>query len=61
MVEPSEEAVLRFQKTFKEQYGKDYSYEEAREAFCNLVGFYELLYKIDREQKLNAKENKSKN
>lgn len=52
----SEESVLKFQKTFKKSYGVDYTYEQAYEAAHNLFGFFELLYQIDREQKLNAKE-----
>ena len=60
MAELSEESVLKFQKVFKEQYGKEYSYKEAWEASHNLVGFFELLYKIDREQKTNAKSKQRK-
>ena len=47
MVQLSRESVLKWQKLFKEEYGKEFTYEEAYEAAHNLVGFFDLLLKID--------------
>ena len=52
----SEKATKKFKQIFKKEYGVNYTDEEAQEAAFNLYGFFELLYKIDREQKLNAKQ-----
>ena len=48
MVHISPETVAKFKKMFKEEYGADYSDEEAFEATHNLIGFFSLLLKIDR-------------
>lgn len=55
MIDPSKESVLKFQKSFKEKYGVNYSYEEAHEAAYNLYSFFETLMEIDREQKSKSK------
>ena len=47
----SEKSIQKFKKIFKEDYGVEYSDEEAREASENLVGFFDLLYKIDKRNK----------
>ena len=47
----SEKSIQKFKKIFKEDYGVEYSDEEAREAAENLVGFFDLLYKIDKRNK----------
>lgn len=49
------ETVLRFQKVFAKDYGKKLSYKEAHEAAYNLIGFFDLLLKIDRRNKGNIK------
>ncbi len=50
MVHITPESVEQWRKTFKEQYGVDYSDQEAREAASNLVGLFDLLLKMDRKQ-----------
>ena len=47
MVQFSKERILEFQRIFEEDYGKKLSYKEAHEAVHNLVGFFDLLLKID--------------
>ncbi len=44
----SEETIKRFQETFKKEYGRKLSKKEASEATYNLLGFFDLLLKIDR-------------
>ncbi len=48
MANLSDESIRDFQRIFKEQYGKEMSWEEAADAGGRLVDFFELLYKIDR-------------
>ena len=55
MVQLSRESVLKWQKLFEEEYGKEFTYEEAYEAAHNLVGFFDLLLKIDRRDKLKKR------
>jgi len=47
MVQLSKERILELQRIFKEEYGKELSFAEATEAANNLVGFFDLLLKID--------------
>lgn len=54
----SEETVQRFQKIFEKEYGKKLSKKEAFEAAYNLLGFFDLLLKIDR--RVNPQRYKSK-
>lgn len=51
MVRLSKERILEWQKIFKEDYGREVSFAEAAEAANNLVGFFDLLLKIDRKNK----------
>ena len=44
----SEEIIKSFQETFKKEDGKKLSKKEASEAAYNLLGFFDLLLKIDR-------------
>lgn len=53
---PSEEAILEFQKIFKKEYGVEYSHKEASEAAYNLMNFFELLIKVEVENR--KKENR---
>lgn len=46
----SKERILEFQRIFKEEYGKQLSFAETTEAANNLVGFFDLLLKIDMRQ-----------
>lgn len=47
----SDKSVQKFKQVFKEEYGKEYTDIEAREAAENLVGFFDLLVKIDQRNK----------
>lgn len=58
MTQISKERSLELQKIFKEEYGKELSFAEADEAANNLVGFFDLLLKIDRENKNSKTINK---
>jgi len=59
MVQFSKERILEFQRIFKGEYGKKFSYKEATEAANNLVGFFDLLLKIDRKNKNKLKKSKN--
>ena len=61
MVQLSKERILEFQKIFKEEYGKELSYKEAHEAAHNLVGFFDLLLKIDMRENPQNYIKKSRN
>jgi len=56
MIQFSKERILEWQKIFKEEYSKELTYEEAYEAAHNLVGFFDLLLKIDRRDKLKKRD-----
>lgn len=47
----SDKSVQEFKGIFKKECGKEYTDAEAREAANNLVGFFELLIKVDRRNK----------
>ncbi len=51
MIEPSDKFAQYIQKLEKEKTGKDLSRQEAQEGVDNLVGFFDLLLKIDRRNK----------
>ena len=59
MPQPSKKLILELKRIFKEEYGKDLSFAEASEAASNLVGFFDLLLKIDARNKKRKKVNKS--
>ena len=50
MTQFSKERILEFQKIFKDKYGKKLSFAEATEAANNLIGFFDLLLKLDIKQ-----------
>lgn len=57
----SEKTVKRFQEIFENDYGRKLSKREAFGAAYNLLGFFDLLYKVDRRvnpQRYKAKRNK---
>ena len=54
----SEETIKRFQEIFKKDYGRKLSKKEAFEAAHNLLGFFDLLLKID--MRVNPQEYKLK-
>ncbi|MBI2085718.1 hypothetical protein HYT74_00085 [Candidatus Daviesbacteria bacterium] len=56
----SQKLIDKFKKIFKEKYGVEYTAVEAREAANNLVGFFELLNKIDRKNKQKEHEENKK-
>jgi len=58
MVDPSDDFVRHIQKLSKEKTGREISHQEAWEGACNLIGFFDLLLKIDCRIK-NAKRGKS--
>lgn len=47
----SQKLIDEFKQLFKKKYGVNYTDEEAREAANNLVGFFEILLKIDARNK----------
>lgn len=60
MIEPSDDFVKHIQEIMKEKSGKDISHEEAWDGAYNLLGFFNLLLKIDRRiEKNNKKSGKS--
>ena len=58
MFQPSEERIKEFQRTMEEEYDKEFSVEEATEAIYNLVGFFDLLYKIAKREGLLKEDGK---
>ena len=50
MVYITPETVKKFKQIFKEEYGVDYSDQEAWEATNNLLGVFEWLLKEDKKQ-----------
>lgn len=49
----SQQRLEEFKKIIKEDYGYEFTDDaEAREAAQNFVGFFEVLLKMDREQKI---------
>lgn len=60
MVQLSRERILEWQKIFKEKWGVEYTFTEATEATNNLVGFFDLLLKIDRRNKDKIKKLKDR-
>ena len=51
----SEESIRKYQAIYKKEFGKEISHEEAREQGERLVGFFKLLYEIDKRNKNNKK------
>ena len=51
MIQLSKERILEWQKILKEDYGREVLFAEAAEAANNLIGFFDLLLKIDRRNK----------
>ena len=57
----SGEIIKRFQKIFEKDYGKKLRKKEVYEATYNLLGFFDLLLKIDRRvnpQRYKSREKK---
>jgi hypothetical protein len=46
-----DKAIKEFQELFKRKYGKEYSWNEAAEAFNNLIRFVRVLHDIAREDR----------
>ena len=47
----SQKLIDEYKRIFKEEYGVEYTDQEAQEGANNLVGFFELLAKIDYRSK----------
>lgn len=60
MVHISRETVESFKQLFKEEYGVEYTDQEAWEASHNLLGAFEWLLKEDRKQHPENYINKNK-
>lgn len=43
----SKETIQEFRDVVKEEYGEDISLEDASESLRNIVGYFDLLHKID--------------
>ena len=50
MVNITPQTVESFKKMFKDEYGVEYSDQEAWEATHNLIGAFDLLLQMDRKQ-----------
>jgi hypothetical protein len=46
----SKETIQEFKDVVKEEYGDDMSLEDASETLHNLVGYFNLLHKIDTRE-----------
>lgn len=55
MPEVSKRLVLELQKMMEEKSGRKISFEEVSEAARHLVGFFDLLWKIDQRNKQRGK------
>ncbi len=56
----SDKAILQFREIFEKEYGKELADSEAREAAKRLVGFYQLLIKVDQRNKQKENEKRRK-
>lgn len=56
----SQKLIDEFKQIFKEKYNVNYTDEKAREATNNLVGYFELLIKIDQRNKQKEHEENKK-
>ena len=55
MIEMTDEEVREFKRSYKKQYGVNYTDEQVRKANHNLVGFFQLFIDIDcPNQKKNS-------
>lgn len=52
----SPKLLEEFKQIMKKEYGVEYNDAEAHEAATNLVGYFEVLIKMDFEQKEKKKE-----
>jgi len=51
MAQLSKETILELQWILKEEYGVKYTFAEASEAARNLIGFFDLLARVDARNK----------
>lgn len=61
MAELSKQSIEEFKQIIKEEYGVEYTDEEAWEASRNLVNYFQLLWEMDQKQKRNAKKGEHSN
>ena len=57
----SDKTILQFREIFEKEYGKELANNEAREAAERLVGFYQLLIKVDQRNKQKEHDENKKN
>ncbi len=60
MIQASKESIEDFKRIFKNEYGVEYSDAEAYEASYNLIGFFQLLLKVDERNKREEKYEKKR-
>ena len=48
----SKKAIEEYKKIHKKEYGKDLSDKEAYEQANNLIGFFRILYKVAKREKI---------
>ena len=51
MAQVSEKRILELQQIIKEEYGRDVTFSEVSEIANGLVGYFDLLAKVDWESK----------
>lgn len=56
MAEISDEMYEQLRQILEKQNGKTYTFEEAKEIGEGLIGFYELLAKLDSEEEDESEE-----
>jgi hypothetical protein len=49
----SEITIKEFQQVVAEDYGRELSFQEARKILTDMVGYFDLLAKIDFRRKMN--------
>ncbi len=54
----SDESITEFKKIFKNEYGVEYSDEEAYDAAHDLVGFFDFLIRLDERNKREGRYDK---
>ena len=57
----SDKSVQEFKRIFKEEYGKELTDSEARDSAESLIGFFQLLIKVDQRNKQKEHEDNKKN
>lgn len=58
MAIPSKKTVLELQRILNKEYGAKLTYEESYEAATNLIGFFDLLARLDFEDRQTREGNR---